>query len=221
MSERDDTLDGFEAQLRAAFTEVLQHTPADGLLDALAGTAVAIIDDDACTRYAEQVADETRLKTADFRNGMAMELEPARDMVAAWVGAARGMLGDAENYSETPVEMEVKVGESPERFAFTLQRVGKLTPHQARQRVEARIAELEERLAVAEAERDRYAGVVASIPDGNDAALLARVRSELATARRKLYRIEEMAGAWQKTFPDSIRTAAVVEALRIVIGDQP
>jgi len=143
VTERDETLDAFEVQLRTAFAEVLSSAPAGELLDALAGTALAILDDDACNRYAEQVVNETHLKTIDFRNGMAMELEPSRDMVAAWVGAARGMLGDAENYSETPIEMEVKVAESPESFVFILQRVGKLTPHQARQRAEARVAELE------------------------------------------------------------------------------
>jgi hypothetical protein len=93
-------------------------------------------DEEARERWIDKTLNETGIKAMDFRNGMSMELEPAREMVAHWVGAARGMLGDAENYSETPVEMEVKVGESPERFVFTLQRAGKLTPHQARQKAE-------------------------------------------------------------------------------------
>jgi hypothetical protein len=97
-------------------------------------------DEEARERWIEQQLDETGLKAMDFRNGMAMELEPARELVAHWVGAARAMLGDAPNYTETPIEMEVKVGESPERFAFVLQRVAPdaLTPHQARQRAEER-----------------------------------------------------------------------------------
>ena len=145
MTERDDTLDTFEARLRAAFGDALSQPLGEAeLVDVLAGTALAILDDDACNRYAEQVVNETHLKAIDFRNGMAMELEPSRDMVAAWVGAARGMLGDAPNYTETPIEMEVKVGESPESFVFILQRVGKLTPHQGRLRAEARVAELEQ-----------------------------------------------------------------------------
>jgi hypothetical protein len=37
---------------------------------------------------------------------------------------------------------------------------------------------------------------------------------------RKLDRIEEMAAAWEQRFPGTIRTAAVVEALRIVIKEQ-
>lgn len=97
-------------------------------------------DEEARERWIEQQLAQTGLKAMDFRNGMAMELEPARELVAHWVGAARAMLGDAPNYTETPVEMEVKVGESPERFAFVLQRVAPdaLTPHQARQRAEER-----------------------------------------------------------------------------------
>jgi hypothetical protein len=111
-------------------------------------------DDEARERWIQKQLDETGLKAMDFRNGMSMEIEPAREMVAHWVGAARAMLGDAPNYSETPIEMEVKVAESPERFAFVLQRVGKLTPHQARQQAEQRAeraeAALREVLAVAE-----------------------------------------------------------------------
>lgn len=106
-------------------------------------------DEEARERWIQKQLDETGLKAMDFRNGMAMELEPARELVAHWVGAARAMLGDAPNYSETPIEMEVKVGESPERFAFVLQRVGKLTPHQARQQAEQRAEQLEELLRIA------------------------------------------------------------------------
>ncbi|MFI8853652.1 hypothetical protein ACIGW3_26150 [Streptomyces sp. NPDC053499] len=95
-------------------------------------------DEEARERWVQKQLAETGLRAADFRNGMAMEIEPARELVAHWVGAARAMLGDAPNYTETPVSMEVKVGESPERFAFVLQRVGygALTPHEARQRAE-------------------------------------------------------------------------------------
>ncbi|WP_330173028.1 hypothetical protein OG875_05115 [Streptomyces sp. NBC_01498] len=96
-----------------------------------------VLEEAAAQQWVEKQIAETGLKSMDFRNGMSMDLEPARDMVAQWVGAARAMLGDAPNYTETPVEMVVKVGESPERYAFTLQRVGKITPHQARQKAEA------------------------------------------------------------------------------------
>lgn len=94
--------------------------------------------EEARERWIVKQLAETGLKAMDFRAGMAMEIEPAREMVAHWVGAARAMLGDAPNYTETPIEMGVKVGESPERFAFVLQRVapGSLTPHQARRLAE-------------------------------------------------------------------------------------
>jgi hypothetical protein len=110
--------------------------------------------DEAAERWIQKQLAETGLRMADFRNGMSMELEVARDLVAAWCGAARAMLGDAPNYSETPITMTVKVGESPETFAFTLQRVGALTPHQARLNAEAerdaanaRITDLEAEVA--------------------------------------------------------------------------
>ncbi|MFH8813077.1 hypothetical protein ACH4GZ_38760 [Streptomyces hygroscopicus] len=99
----------------------------------------AVLAEAAAKQWIEKQLAETGLRAMDFRHGMSMEIEPAREMVAHWVGAARAMLGDAPNYSETPVEMQVKVGESPERYAFVLQRVGKLTPHQARERAEQRL----------------------------------------------------------------------------------
>jgi hypothetical protein len=107
---------------------------------------------------------------------MTMEVEPAREMVAYWVGAARAMLGDAPNYSETPIEMEVKVGESPERFAFVLQRVAPeaLTPHQARQR--------------AEAERDQHAAAVRAECDAMEQAM-ARGHASLNRLRDHITRI--------------------------------
>ncbi|NUL14478.1 hypothetical protein [Streptomyces lunaelactis] len=102
----------------------------------------AVLAEASAQAWIEKQLAETGLKSMDFRNGMTMEVEPARDMVAQWVGAARAMLGDAPNYTETPVEMVVKVAENPERFAFTLQRVGKITPHQARQQAETALAEV-------------------------------------------------------------------------------
>lgn len=114
-------------------------------------------DEEARERWIQKQLDETGLKAMDFRNGMAMEIQPARELVAHWVGAARAMLGDAPNYTETPIEMEVKVGESPERFAFVLQRVGKLTPHQARQQAEERAEQAEATLTAVRAIAERWA----------------------------------------------------------------
>jgi hypothetical protein len=98
-------------------------------------------------RWIQQLLDDCRIRALDFRNGAHMDLEPAREIVAAWVAAARTILGDATNYTETPVEMEVGVAESPERFVFILQRAGKLTPHQARLQAEQRARHAETRLA--------------------------------------------------------------------------
>jgi hypothetical protein len=61
--------------------------------------------------------------------------------------------------------------------------------------------------------RDTYERALAGRPTAE--------QEELAALRRKLARIEQMADAWQQQFPDNIRTAAVVEALRIVIQEQP
>ncbi|WP_282204504.1 hypothetical protein [Kitasatospora fiedleri] len=50
---------------------------------------------------------------------------------------------------ETRLEFDVKVAESPEIYTLVVQRhaPGALTPHEARQRAEARVAELERDLA--------------------------------------------------------------------------
>jgi hypothetical protein len=125
-------------QIRAAaldaVNEVLDDTPlAERVTDAI----LAVFDEEAVNRLAAEFIAETKLKSMDFRNGGSMELEPARDAAALWVGAARGLLDtvNAENYTE--IEMTFGIGEDPRRYAFTCQRVGKLTPHQARRQAEA------------------------------------------------------------------------------------
>lgn len=115
---------------------------ATGLADAL----VDVVDDEALDRMANTLLDETNLRAMDFRNGMSMEIEPARALAANFVGAARAMLGEAPNYSETPVEMTTSIAADPdvpatwEKFAFIVQRIapGKLTPHEARMAAEQR-----------------------------------------------------------------------------------
>lgn len=109
----------------------------------------AILAEAAAQQWIANQLAETGLRSMDFRNGGTMEFEPAREMVAAWIGAARAMLGDAPNYTENDlgpdqdderlygggsVSQTVKVAESVERYAFILQRVGPgyLTPHEAR-----------------------------------------------------------------------------------------
>lgn len=101
---------------------------------------------------ADQMA-ETKIRTADFRKGVAMELEPARDMAAALVASARSLLMGGENYCESvytkPEDadrasylMDVSIPELPERYTLTVQVIapGKLTPHEARMRAEKVVA---------------------------------------------------------------------------------
>lgn len=97
-----------------------------------------LLQDAAAQRWVAQQMEETSLKSMDFRNGASMSLQPAREMAAMWVGACRGLLQDAPNYSETKLEMDVKVAESPETYTVVIQRhdPGKLTPHEARVRAE-------------------------------------------------------------------------------------
>lgn len=105
--------------------------------DVAVDAVMAVVAGEAIDRMAEAFVAESRLRAMDFRNGMKMDIIPAREIAAAWVAAARAMLGDAPNYAETPVEMETGLAGERERFAFTLQRVGNVTPHQARQAAEA------------------------------------------------------------------------------------
>lgn len=91
---------------------------------------------------AEAVARQVNLTGLTVEEGAAvLGLESPRELVIAWVDAARKMLGEAENYSETRIDfpavsMEVKAAGEFERYAFTVQRVGRLTPHEARKQVE-------------------------------------------------------------------------------------
>lgn len=122
----------------------------------LAEAVMAEIEQEAVDRMAATFVDETRLKSMDFRNGASMDVQPAREIVAAWVAAARAMLGDAPNYSETEIdfgradppgfEMEVKLADELDRYVFRVQRRGKLTPHQARKAAEERAERAETKL---------------------------------------------------------------------------
>ncbi|KAB8167047.1 hypothetical protein FH609_011630 [Streptomyces sp. 3MP-14] len=95
-------------------------------------------DDEARERWIEKQLAETGIRAMNFRNGLGMALEPARELLPHLVAAARALLGDAPNYSETRLELDVKVAESPELYTVVIQRhaPGALTPHEARQRAE-------------------------------------------------------------------------------------
>lgn len=107
---------------------------------AAADAVLSVVDEECVNRLAAEFIASTKLRSMDFTNGAKMEMEPAREAAALWVGAARGLLDGAENYSE--ISMEVKAGGDYQRYAFICQKVGKLTPHEARRRAEAERDEL-------------------------------------------------------------------------------
>lgn len=142
--------DGLRQRLTEAIDEAFT-SEADFDAGKAADAALAVVEDEALDRMAEHFINETKIRSMDFRNGMSMNLEPARELAAVWVGCARGMLGDAPNYSETSVTFTVSLAGEAERYAFTLQRVGRLTPHEARQQAERELDEWRERAEKAEA----------------------------------------------------------------------
>jgi hypothetical protein len=125
---------------------------------------LATLADEGADRMAERLLEDTRMRALQIREGKAeLEIEPARELAAIWVGVARTMLGDAENYSETPVEFEVGLAGERERYALIVQRVGQLTPHEARRQAEGERDEVAARLdAQAVEHRDDAAGWRAS-----------------------------------------------------------
>lgn len=128
--------DNLREQMHEVLAESIADVPHD--IDRHVDEVLAVVEDEAIDRMAAKLIEETNLRSMDFRNGMAMDIEPARALAANFVGAARAMLGEAPNYSETPVEMGFRLAGQVERFAFVVQRVapGKLTPHEARQAAE-------------------------------------------------------------------------------------
>lgn len=149
--------------LGARLLEILKHLSpksANKLSAADAQVAAeALLDDAVAQRWISEQMAQVGIKAAEFREGTAMmELEPAREMVAMWVGACRGLIGVGPNYSETiltdrvdhlanlgdKVEMGVKVAESTDKYIITVQRdaFGAMTPHEARMKAERRLDEL-------------------------------------------------------------------------------
>jgi len=144
MSDLDDLV-----QLAASIlADTCPNTATDiggNAADTLRPVIAALLDEAASRQWIQKHLDEIGIRSADFRNGVEMQMEPARELLAHWVAAARTMLGDAPNYTETRVSMDIKVAESPEIYTLVVQRHGPgvLTPHEARQHAEARVAELE------------------------------------------------------------------------------
>lgn len=139
----------------------------DNPTDTMTPVVNAVLDQAAAQQWIAKQLAETGIRSMDFRNGMHMDIDAARDLLAHQVAAARSMLGDAPNYTETKVEFDVKVAESPEMYTIVIQRhaPGALTPHEARQKAEARVAELETELAALKS-LARRAGYEAELPQG-------------------------------------------------------
>lgn len=98
---------------------------------------------------AEILADGTMLKALTVKDGVAtIETEPARELFLALVASMRQMLDSygAENYLETEVtapsvSMDVRDGQNPmDAYTVTIQRRTRPTPHEFRQRADARVA---------------------------------------------------------------------------------
>lgn len=105
---------------------------------------------------AEILADGTMLRGLTIKDGVAtLETEPAREILLLFVASMRQMLDHhgAENYLETEitapkVEADFQDGQNPlDSYTVTIQRRYRPTPHEARQKAEARVTELEEQLA--------------------------------------------------------------------------
>jgi histidine triad (HIT) family protein len=88
----------------------------DGLLLPWTVERLPATTDLSTEQAAQTLADQAQFAGMSVKDGMAtLEVVPPHEIVLAWVQAARGMLGDATNYSETridfpKVEMEVKEG---------------------------------------------------------------------------------------------------------------
>lgn len=97
-------------------------------------------------RFENRAVDEAQLKGLSIDEGAAaLEIVPSREVLISFVLAARDMLAGAPNYSETPVEvpssvsLDLGAAGEPERYILTVQRAGRITPHEARQQAEQQI----------------------------------------------------------------------------------
>lgn len=119
----------------------------------VADAVLEVIDEETVRALCAEHIKNTGIRSMEFRNGAKMEFQAARDLAAYWVGASRALLEGAENYSETTMTFGIPE-DRPNRYSFVVQRVGKLTPHEARRKAEE---ERDEALAEAERLRDLIA----------------------------------------------------------------
>lgn len=118
------------------------------ILDRQAEAVMAVVEDEAISRMADQFVAESRFRSMQVRNGVVeIEAQPAREIVAQWIGASRTLIGDTPNY----IEMDVSLADTGEGYTFYLMRRGRLTPHKARQIAEVRTEAAEAKLAEIEA----------------------------------------------------------------------
>lgn len=135
---------------------------------------------------AQALADQTLMRDLTVKDGAVnLDLIPPREIAAIWVHCAVGMLGDAPNYSETPVDMpqvsmEISPAGSVERYALIVQRVGKLTPHEARQQAEERAAAAEQEAARLQGVIDRHDEGIMPVCEGYMAERAQRAEAALA-----------------------------------------
>lgn len=150
MPDRDDEPRDWE-QLRSdairAVCEALNTgTPAAApAVDAV----LSVIDEETVRALCAEHIKNTGIRSMEFRDGATMQFKAARELAAHWVGASRALLEGADNYSETTMTFGIPE-DFPNRYSFVVQRVGKLTPHEARRKAEAERDE-----ALAEVERLR------------------------------------------------------------------
>jgi len=146
MAHDAETLTTLHDALRTTLERLLA-APTPAPVDQVVSAVLDVLTDEAREQHAAQLMEETRLRSLDFANGAAMEIEPAHELALLWVAAARGLLGDAPNYAERELieppgllwnHMDVGAAGQPDRYTFTIQRLapGALTPHAARDRAE-------------------------------------------------------------------------------------
>jgi DNA segregation ATPase FtsK/SpoIIIE-like protein len=146
---------GANMALRKSTAEI-----ADAVMQALADADLAVIDVEA---EAEALADQTMLRGISVNGSrVTLDIVPPEEIAVQWLHFAQKTLGDAANYAETDYEIppaanthpEVlrsitiplhPTGEPRERYTITVQRLGKLSPHEARILAEDRALKAEAR----------------------------------------------------------------------------
>lgn len=145
------------------------------VVDAVLG----VFDQSVADAFAEQQFAEAKIRSMGVENGtFTLDIEPARETAKALIAAARTMIGDATNYTETKVSYGV--GPTAERYTFVVQRVapGALTPHDARLAAEQRLAEASAARLVQDGQLDRVRNLAAQLDDRGDPAA-AMIRQAL------------------------------------------